>query len=83
MVRMRNVTITLNDEVARWARVWAAEHDTSVSKVVGEMLHERMVEERAYETSMRAFLGRKPKMLKEAGATYPSRGDLHERHVLR
>ena len=28
---MKNVTITLDPEVARWARVYAAQHDTSVS----------------------------------------------------
>jgi len=26
---VRNVTITLEEEVARWAKVWAAEHDTT------------------------------------------------------
>ena len=82
-VAMRNVTITLSDEVARWARVWAAEHDTSVSRILGDLLAQRMEEERSYEISMRAFLARRPKMLKESGAPYPERGDLHERHVLR
>ncbi len=35
---MRNVTITLEDEVARWVRVWAVEHDTSVSQFVGDLV---------------------------------------------
>ena len=39
---MRNVTITLDEEVAHWARVEAAKRETSVSRLVGEMLGERM-----------------------------------------
>lgn len=35
---MRNVTISLDEEVARWVRVAAAEHDLSVSRYVGEIL---------------------------------------------
>jgi hypothetical protein len=35
---MRNITVTVDDKVYRQARVWAAEHDTSVSAVVQYML---------------------------------------------
>ena len=48
IVTMRNVTITLDEEVAKWARVWAAEHDTSVSRMVGELVREKMQHEDAY-----------------------------------
>jgi len=34
-VSMRNVTVTMEEDVAKWARVWAAEHDTSVSRMLG------------------------------------------------
>lgn len=37
---MRNVTITLDEEVARWVRIEAAKRETSVSRLVGEMLRE-------------------------------------------
>jgi hypothetical protein len=34
---MNNVTITLEEEVARWARVWAAGHNTCVlNRIMGE-----------------------------------------------
>ena len=79
---MRNVTITLEEEVARWVRVWAAEHDTSVSRFVGELLKERMTNEFEYRRAMRRFLGRGPESLKESG-TYPRREELHERDLLR
>jgi hypothetical protein len=35
------MAITLDEEVARWARVRAAERDTSVSWLVGELLREK------------------------------------------
>ena len=76
---MRNVTITLEEEVARWARVRAAEHDTSVSRLVGEMLKEKMIEEERYERAMQEYLGRTPRRLKPEGHSYPSREDLHDR----
>ena len=46
---MRNVTITLDDETAAWARIEAARRDTSVSRLVGEMLREKMARDNAYE----------------------------------
>jgi len=57
---MKNVTITLEEDVARWARIRAAERDTSVSRFVGELLRERMVEERTYEAAMRDYLAQPP-----------------------
>lgn len=45
---MKNVTITLEEEVARWARIKAAHLDTSVSRLVGEMLKEKMEQEQSY-----------------------------------
>lgn len=39
---LKNVTITLPDNVARWARRQAAENNTSVSKFVSQMLEEKM-----------------------------------------
>jgi len=79
---MKNVTITLNEKVVQWARVWAAKHHTSVSRLVGEMLEQRMREERGYEAAMKQFLAAKPVSLKRGGR-YPSRDELHERQLLR
>ena len=39
---LKNVTITLADEVLRWAKLKAAGENTSVSKLVGRMLEEQM-----------------------------------------
>ena len=40
--RLRNVTVTLEEDVAQWARIEAARLDTSVSRLLGELLKERM-----------------------------------------
>ena len=53
---MKNVTITLEDSVADWARIEAAKRNTSVSRLVGEMLAEKMRRDDAYEVAMREAL---------------------------
>lgn len=80
---MKNLTITLEERVLRWAKVWAARHDTSVSRLVGELLRERMQQEEAYGAAMRRFLGANAVALKREGAGYPARAEVHERHRLR
>jgi hypothetical protein len=39
---LRNVTVTLEEDVARWARIEAARRDISVSRLLGELLKEHM-----------------------------------------
>ncbi len=53
---MKNVTITVEDAVLDWARVEAARRGSSVSRMVGEMLAEKMRQEDAYAQAMRAAL---------------------------
>ena len=38
--RLRNVTVTLEEDVAQWARIEAARRDTSVSRLLGAILKE-------------------------------------------
>lgn len=80
---MKNVTITLDEKTAAWARVYAAKHDTSVSRMVGEMLQQRMGEIREYDEAMRRFLRKAPVRLKRAGKRYATRDELHDRARLR
>ena len=80
---MRNMTITLEEDVARWARIRAAELDTSVSRMLGEVLREQMVREISYHTQMQQYLVRVPQPLSTPGARYPLRDELHERSDLR
>jgi hypothetical protein len=45
---LKNVTITLNPDVARWARRQAAEEDLSVSKYIARLLEKEMRQTDAY-----------------------------------
>jgi plasmid stability protein len=75
---MKNLTITVDEDVARWAKVFAARHDTSVSKIVGELLREKMRQEEGYRSAMERYLSRPPTALKASGR-YPKREELYAR----
>ena len=53
---MKNVTVTMEDSVAEWARMEAARRNTSVSRLIGELLAEKMRHDDAYERAMREAL---------------------------
>jgi len=74
---LRNVTVTVEENVARWARMEAARQDTSVSRLLASILKERMQETDAYDRAMREALARKP-FLKTDGK-YLSREEVHDR----
>jgi hypothetical protein len=76
---MKNVTITLDEDVLRWSKVWAARNDTSVSRMLGEELRKKMLSEKNYERAKRRFQAKTPKHLKPAGTSYPKRDTLYER----
>ena len=80
---MKNVTISLDEKTAAWARVYAAKHNTSVSRMVGEMLQRRMGELREYDQAMRRFLSKAPVKLQSGGKRYPTREELHDRSRIR
>jgi hypothetical protein len=80
---MKNVTITLHEEVARWARIEAAKRDTSVSRLVGEMLAEKMASEASYEAARERFFAVQPRLLGASGQKLPKREELHDRAGLR
>lgn len=74
----RNVTITMDEETARWARVEAARRDTSVSQWIGQLLRRHRERDEAYEAARQGFQRTPPRPLKKGGG-YPSRGELHDR----
>ena len=76
---MKNVTITLDEKVAQWARIKAAEKNTSVSRLLGNLLKEKMREESNYALAKGQYLGMQPVALKQLGDRYPRREELHER----
>jgi plasmid stability protein len=78
---VRNMTIVLDEEVARWVRVRAAEQDTSVSRFVGELLREMMDDQLQYERAREAFSSVAPRKLRKKGESLPSRDVIHERRI--
>jgi hypothetical protein len=80
---MKNITVTLDDKTAAWARVYAARQNKSLSRFLGELLHRTMRESREYEDAMQRYLAKKPVDLNRSGLKYPSREELHERSGLR
>lgn len=77
----RNVTVVLDEDVALWARLEAARRDTSVSRLLGELLKEQMSRASRYERAMQGALARPP-FLKTDGR-YLTRDELHDRSRLR
>lgn len=75
---MRNLTVSLDERVARWARVAAAERDMSVSRFVAELLTAQMNDDAAYDHARQRALAARPVALKAKSARYPSRESLHE-----
>ena len=80
---MKNVTITLDEETARWARVHAAEKNVSLSRFIGELLRERMHHSREYEEAMRRYFSSKLVIRRQPGERRPTREELHDRAALR
>jgi len=80
---MKNLTITLDEKTAAWIRVYAARQGMSVSRFVGELLNERMIETRTYNQALRKFLAQKPFEFELADSRRPTREELHDRSGLR
>jgi len=76
---MKNVTIKVEEEVARWAKIQAAKSDTSLSRMLGETLKRMMEREEAYDKAKLRFFEKKPKALKSKRSRYPVRASLYER----
>ena len=80
---MKNVTVTLPEEIALWVRAQAAENGRSVSKWLADLLERMRRQEGAYEAAMECALSIQPEKLNEGGAPYPSRSTHYDRAGLR
>ena len=74
---MKNVTVTMEDDVADWARMEAARRNTSVSRLIGELLAEKMRHDDAYERAMREEL--EFKSIGTSEGRYLTREELNDR----
>jgi hypothetical protein len=74
----KNVTIKLSDETALWARRKAAEENTSVSRLVSQMLEREMRLSDAYWRAFEHWKSQRP--VAALGAAHrASRDQVHER----
>ncbi|HMN46791.1 MAG TPA: hypothetical protein PKE27_19595 [Povalibacter sp.] len=80
---MKNITITLDEKTANWVRIYAARQGKSVSRLLGELLQERLREVRDYNEAMRRHLSRKPFEFDWADDRKPARDELYDRAGLR
>ena len=82
---MKNITITLPEDLARWVRVRAAENERSVSKWIAELLEGVRCQEDEYDVAMKRFLARarEHRELKWVDGRKPTREELHDRAGLR
>ncbi len=80
---MKNITITLDEETARWARIQAARQNTSVSRMLGKLLEEMREREQQRETAAERFLTRPARSLQDTDTPYPDRESLYDRPLLR
>lgn len=76
---MKNVTVTLPEDVALWLRVRAAEDGRSVSKWLADLLEGMRRQEDEYEVAMERFLARKPRKMEWVDGRKPTRDELHDR----
>jgi len=67
---MKNMTIALDEDVARWVRIRAAELNTSVSRLVAGLLLEKMRGDKKYNQAMQEYLSQKSLKLKRRGSKY-------------
>ena len=77
--RKQNVTVSLNTETIRKAKVLAARRSTSVSGLLAEQIEWLVGAEEAYERSERAALAMLDKGFHLGGVIPASREELHER----
>ena len=80
---MKNVTVTLPEDVAAWLRVRAAENGRSVSRWLAELLGGMRFGEDDYDLAMERYLARKPRRLRWVDGRKPTRDELHERSGFR
>ena len=80
---MKNITIALPEDDARWVRVRAAENERSVSRWLADLVQGMRRQEDRYEVAMERALAIQPERLKQRGQPYPSRDSLHDRPGLR
>ena len=79
----RNLTLQLDDEVIRRAKVIAAQRDTSVSKLVADQLADLVADDLNYERAHHRYRELLATVRGSSGGVHVSRDELHDRSSLR
>ena len=80
---MKNVTITLPDDLARWLRGKADEDDRSISQWIADLLERMRRREDNYQDAMKNYLAMKPLKIDWPDGRKPTRKELYDRRGLR
>ena len=80
---MKNITITLDDQTAEWARAQATEQGLSLSRYVSDVLRKQLPKAQSYVRAMNSFLAREPWQLRNPGEKLPTRDEIYDRGMLR
>ncbi|MDT8438558.1 MAG: hypothetical protein RQ729_06080 [Wenzhouxiangellaceae bacterium] len=76
---MKNITVSMDEDTAQWARIEAARRGISVSRMLGELLRAQRLENSEYRAAQQRYQGRTAIPLKPARQNYPDRADVHDR----
>ena len=80
---MKNVTVSLPEDTARWLRVEAAKADRSVSAWLADLLESLRRQDDEYEAAMARYLAIKPRKFQWVDGRKPTREELHDRASFR
>ena len=80
---MKNITITLDEQTAEWARAEAVTKGLSLSRYVSDVLRKQLPKAQAYERAMNSFLSRQRTPLTDLGDKLPTREEIYDRGMLR
>lgn len=76
---MKSITITLDEDIARWVNACAVQHNSSISQFINCLLRQQMLVEVSYESAMQQYLSTHPSFLKEPSQSLPSREEVNDR----
>ena len=79
----RNITLAVDEDLIRKARVLAARRSRSVSALLREELTRLVSDDQAYEAAKQAALERLQRGAHLGGGPLPARDELHDRAGLR
>jgi predicted transcriptional regulator len=79
MAQKQNITVQLDQETIRRAKVIAAQRGTSVSQMLADTIAEAVREEDRYETARARAVALLRRGLHLGGQIRATRGELHER----